>query len=66
MTQLVASLPEHFPEDISEIMSNIDEIEALLEKIPGVGLLNYAWDMGADGNGPFRSKVFVYTKGPQC
>lgn len=45
----------------------LEELEKLLMTEPAFthyfGLLEYSWDMSGNGQGPVRTKAFVYSKG---
>jgi len=65
LTELVAKIVSELLER-KEVLPDdfVEQFEVLLESMSsyGVHILNYDWDMGGDGHGPYRNKVFVYTK----
>lgn len=64
ITELVVDLVSAIKEvsDSIETKNLAQELDILLAEMPGIGILEYRWDMSGDGSGPFRGKSFVYTK----
>lgn len=47
--------------DLREVFAS-DNFDILLEGMHDVGVVEYSWDMSGKGDGPYRSKQFVYSK----
>lgn len=66
LTELIAHVTSNIMQNEGKLPPNfVEEFEPFLEAMDlyNVYVLQYDWDMGGSGLGPWRSKAFVYTAG---